>query len=133
MTYARTHKPVSKTPENTESLYSAPRVCGIRRILLRLTLWWAGVLQGHPVWPSPMQHFLSLEDRPGRIYVWTLHPSCSEKEAADLASAFHEEFIRKFNRPTRALHIVTPDVDVIHHLTREDVEAHVLPHLRREN
>src|SRR5690349_13260049 len=99
--YARQDKPETRTPP-----LEAKHIGRLRRLLRDLFLWLAGKLQGSPVWPYPLQALYSLEDRPGRCYVWLIHHEATDEEATDIADAFNSAFLRKFNRETRALHIV---------------------------
>ena len=115
----------------TTPLTHARPIGPIRRAMRGFLLWLAGVVQGHPVWPYPLDQFFALEDRPGRCYLWTVHPSLTEDEAASIASAFREEFVRKFHREPRALHIVTPDVASLRRLSKADAEL-IMPWLRSE-
>lgn len=104
----------------------------LRRALRAFLLWLAGVVQGHPVWPYPLEQFFALEDRPGRVYIWTLRAEMTDEDALAMAAAFNEEFTRKFGRPTRALHIVTPSIDALRSMSRESAERMIVPWLREE-
>lgn len=125
--YARHPRDETMTPA-----LEAKRLGPVRRGLRGLLLWLAGLIQGSPVWPYPLQALYSLEDRPGRCYIWVLKPDATDEEATDIADAFNSAFLRKFNRETRALHVVTPDVESIRRLTRQDAERYVVPWLRHE-
>lgn len=126
MTYARSPRPDTKSP-----LFEADP-SPWRRRLRDVLLWLAGKVQGHPIWPYPLEHFYALEDRPSRCYVWTLHPEYTEDEAAALAESFNSAFIRRSNREPRALHVFTPHVDVLRRLDKEDAERHIIPWLKQE-
>ncbi len=125
--YVAAQHSTKKTPV-TEAKPIGP----IRRVIRRFLLWVVGVLQGHPVWPYPLEQFFALEDRPDRIYVWSLHESLSDGDAQELAAQFAGEFIRKFHREPRAVHIMTPDVESIRRLTREEAERFIVPAFRQE-